>query len=71
MDEVTAPLDHERIGKKDITVRRMMNAKGWGRDKCERAIAKAVAQKKLVAVKVLNETNQETTAYRKPVDIAA
>lgn len=49
----------------------MMNAKGWGRDKCERAIAKAVAQKKLVAVKVLNETNQETTAYRKPVDIAA
>lgn len=68
MDEITAPYVHERIRENDITVWSMMLEKGWGRDKCERIIAKLVAEKKLVPVTVLNKTNQQTTAYRKPGD---
>lgn len=69
MAEVFSSTVRERIRDDDITVRRMRQKYGWGREKCENELAKKVAAGILFTVTVLNEYNQETTAWRKPVDI--
>jgi len=68
MADVFSDTVRERIRDDDITILRMRKQMGWGRDKCENELAKKVAAGILVDVIVLNENNQKTTAWRKPVD---